>query len=380
MRDATRRGQRSPGSFHPLVKTPGFLRYLCDTSMRIRAQKTDLCPPISCWAGPGMASFCLLRELQQGGSELCPFQYAEQRPPQPGLPVRAKGDCAGPAPLPGGPIRLLRSRAPPCLGTASGWRARPGRSPLPFRSMEPQLGFRGRRALVTGAGKGIGRAVAVALSKAGARVTALSRTAADLESLARECPGIEPLCLDLADWDATEAAVGAAGPFELLVNNAAVAVLQPFLEVTREALERSFDVNLQAVLHVSQIVARQMIAQGVAGAIVNVSSQASQRALQDHAVYCSTKSALDMLSKVMAMELGPHKIRVNTVNPTVVMTDMGRINWSDPQKSAAMINRIPLGKFAEVDDVVNSILFLLSDKSAMTTGSSLMVDGGFLVS
>uniref|UniRef100_A0A8C3Q786 Uncharacterized protein n=1 Tax=Geospiza parvula TaxID=87175 RepID=A0A8C3Q786_GEOPR len=128
------------------------------------------------------------------------------------------------------------------------------------------------------------------------------------------------------------------------------------------------------------IVARQMIAQGVPGAIVNVSSQASKRALRDHAVYCSTKSALDMLSKVMAMELGPHKIRVNTVNPTVVMTDMGRINWSDPQKSAAMINRIPLGKFAEVDDVVNSILFLLSDKSAMTTGSSLMIDGGFLVS
>ncbi|XP_010171531.1 L-xylulose reductase, partial [Antrostomus carolinensis] len=132
----------------------------------------------------------------------------------------------------------------------------------------------------------------------------------------------------------------------------------------------SFDVNFGAVLHVSQIIARQMIAQGLPGAIVNVSSQASQRALQDHAIYCSTKSALDMLSK----------IRVNTVNPTVVMTDMGRINWSDPQKSAAMINRIPLGKFAEVDDVVNSILFLLSDKSAMTTGSLLMVDGGFSVS
>ncbi|XP_010719743.1 L-xylulose reductase, partial [Meleagris gallopavo] len=181
-------------------------------------------------------------------------------------------------------------------------------------------------------------------------------------------------------WAAAEAAVSAAGPFELLVNNAAVAMLQPFLQVTREAVERSFDVNFHAVLHVSQIVARQMIAQGLPGAIVNVSSQASQRALRDHAVYCSTKSALDMLSKVMAMELGPHKIRVNTVNPTVVMTDMGRINWSDPQKSAAMINRIPLGKFAEVDDVVNSILFLLSDKSAMTTGSSLMVDGGFLVS
>ncbi|NXF89056.1 DER reductase, partial [Eubucco bourcierii] len=246
--------------------------------------------------------------------------------------------------------------------------------------MEPYLSFRGRRALVTGAGKGIGRAVAVALSKAGAQVTALSRTAADLESLARECPEIKVLCLDLADWDATEKAVSAAGPFELLVNNAGVAMLQPFLEVTRDALQRSFDVNLHAVLHVSQIVARQMIAQGVPGAIVNVSSQASQRAVRDHAVYCSTKSALDMLSQVMAMELGPHKIRVNTVNPTVVMTAMGRANWSDPKKSATMLSRIPLGKFAEVDDVVNSILFLLSDKSAMTTGTSLMVDGGFLVS
>ncbi|KQK81230.1 D-erythrulose reductase [Amazona aestiva] len=323
-----------------------------------------------------MASFCVLRELQQGGSELCPFQYAEQRPPQPGLPVRAKGDCAGP---------VSYTHLDVYKRQASGWRARPGRSPLPFRSMEPQLGFRGRRALVTGAGKGPPAPAAARPPPAITRLAPAASPAPPWPPESRrppspQCPGIEPLCLDLADWDATEAAVGAAGPFELLVNNAAVAVLQPFLEVTREALERSFDVNLQAVLHVSQIVARQMIAQGVAGAIVNVSSQASQRALQDHAVYCSTKSALDMLSKVMAMELGPHKIRVNTVNPTVVMTDMGRINWSDPQKSAAMINRIPLGKFAEVDDVVNSILFLLSDKSAMTTGSSLMVDGGFLVS
>uniref|UniRef100_A0A452IC56 Uncharacterized protein n=1 Tax=Gopherus agassizii TaxID=38772 RepID=A0A452IC56_9SAUR len=192
--------------------------------------------------------------------------------------------------------------------------------------------------------------------------------------------GIETLCVDLGDWDATEAALSKVGAIDLLVNNAAVAVLQPFLEVTKEAFDRSFDVNLRAVFHVSQIISQQMIARGVQGAIVNISSQASQRALQDHAVYCSTKSALDMLTKVMALELGPHKIRVNSVNPTVVMTDMGRINWSEPQKAAAMISRIPLQKFAEVDDVVNSILFLLSDKSAMTTGVSLPVDGGFLVS
>ncbi|XP_032620383.1 L-xylulose reductase [Chelonoidis abingdonii] len=244
--------------------------------------------------------------------------------------------------------------------------------------MEPDRSFSGRRALVTGAGKGIGRAAALALSGAGAQVIALSRTQADLQSL--EGTGIETLCVDLGDWDATEAALSKVGAIDLLVNNAAVSVLQPFLEVTKEAFDRSFDVNLRAVFHVSQIIARQMIARGVQGVIVNISSQASQRALQDHAVYCSTKSALDMLTKVMALELGPHKIRVNSVNPTVVMTDMGRINWSEPQKAAAMISRIPLRKFAEVDDVVNSILFLLSDKSAMTTGVSLPVDGGFLVS
>uniref|UniRef100_A0A8D0L5G3 Dicarbonyl and L-xylulose reductase n=1 Tax=Sphenodon punctatus TaxID=8508 RepID=A0A8D0L5G3_SPHPU len=244
--------------------------------------------------------------------------------------------------------------------------------------MEVAQGLCGRGALVTGAGKGIGRAVAVALNRAGARVTALSQTKADLDSLEQECPGIQTLCVDLGDWEATEATLNTVGAVYLLVNNAAVALLQPFLEVTKEAFDRSFDVNLRAALHVSQIVARQMIARGVPGAIVNVSSQASQRALQDHTVYCATKCALDMLTKTMALELGPHQIRVNSVNPTVVMTDMGRLNWTEPQKVAAMTSRIPLGKFAEVDDVVNSILFLLSNQSAMTTGAMLPVDGGFL--
>ncbi|XP_020670205.3 L-xylulose reductase [Pogona vitticeps] len=238
--------------------------------------------------------------------------------------------------------------------------------------------FSGRRALVTGAGKGIGRAVAVALSRAGAQVVALSRTQADLDDLRKECPNIQTLCVDLGDWNATEAALSQVGDIDLLVNNAAVALLQPFLEVTKDAFDRSFSVNLRAALQVSQIIARKLIARGAPGAIVNVSSQASHRALSDHTVYCSTKSALDMLTKSMALELGPHKIRVNSVNPTVVMTKMGRLNWTDPQKAGPMISRIPLGKFAEVDDVVNSILFLLSDQSNMTTGAMLPVDGGFL--
>ncbi|XP_057681708.1 L-xylulose reductase-like [Corythoichthys intestinalis] len=241
-----------------------------------------------------------------------------------------------------------------------------------------EISFKGKEALVTGAGKGIGRATALALALCGANVTVLSRTQSDLDSLVKECPSIVPVCVDLSDWKATEAALKNIGPIDLLVNNAACAKLQPFLEVTPDQFDQSFNVNVKAVLNVSQIVARGMIARGSGGSIVNVSSQASQRALKNHTVYCATKAALDMLTKVMALELGPHQIRVNSVNPTVVMTEMGRRGWSDPEKVKTMTSRIPLGRFAEVDEVVNSILFLLSDKSTMTNGVSLPVDGGFL--
>ncbi|KAJ0060400.1 hypothetical protein NL108_010186, partial [Boleophthalmus pectinirostris] len=192
----------------------------------------------------------------------------------------------------------------------------------------------------------IGRATACSLSRCGAKVTALTRTQTDLDSLLLECPSIVPVCVDLSDWGATAAALEHAGPFDLLVNNAACAILQPFLEVTPEKFDQLFSVNVKAVLHVSQIVARSMKARGSGGSIVNVSSQASQCALRDHTVYCSTKAALDMLTKVMALELGPYKIRVNCVNPTVVMTEMGRIGWSDAEKASAMKSRIPLGQFA----------------------------------
>ncbi|KAL4605038.1 L-xylulose reductase [Arapaima gigas] len=239
-----------------------------------------------------------------------------------------------------------------------------------------EITFAAKRAVVTGAGKGIGRATALALARGGAEVIAVTRTQADLDSLILECPSIKPLCVDLSDWDATDAALKDVGPVDLLVNNAARGMLQPFLEVTSDQFDEFFNINVKAALHVAQIVARGMKARGTGGSIVNVSSQASQRALKDHAVYCATKGALDMLTKVMALELGPYQIRVNCVNPTVVMTDMGRLAWSDPERAKTMTSRIPLGKFAELEDVVNSILFLLSDKSAMTNGAMLPVDEG----
>ncbi|XP_034049600.1 L-xylulose reductase isoform X2 [Thalassophryne amazonica] len=210
------------------------------------------------------------------------------------------------------------------------------------------ISFAGKRALVTGAGKGIGRATALALARCGAKVVAVTRTQADLDSLTQECPSIIPVCVDLSHWEATAAALQDIGPVDLLVNNAAQSKLQPFLDVTPDEFDTSVRVNVKAVLQVSQIVARGMKSRGSGGSIVNVSSQASVCALPDHTVYCATKAALDMLTKVMALELGPHQIRVNSVNPTVVMTEMGRMGWSNPEKAKTMISRIPLGRFAVI--------------------------------
>ncbi|XP_033102595.1 L-xylulose reductase-like isoform X2 [Anneissia japonica] len=236
--------------------------------------------------------------------------------------------------------------------------------------------FDGKKALVTGAGKGIGRDTVKLLAKCGADVYALSRTQSDLDSLKAEVPEIKTVCVDLSDWDSTKVAVEGCGPIDLLVNNAAIAKLEPFLEVTKEVFDLTMNVNVRQLIQVSQIVARGMVERGLGGSIVNVSSQASLVGLTNHTVYCATKAAVDSLTKTMALELGPKNIRVNSVNPTVVNTAMGKIGWSKPEKAEPMKRRIPLGRFAEVEEVVHVILFLLSDKSSMMNGTCLPIDGG----
>jgi len=245
------------------------------------------------------------------------------------------------------------------------------------------ISFNGRRILVTGAGRGIGRDLckALAVSIGNGKVFALSATQSNLDSLVKECPAgsIHPICVDLADWNATRTEVGKILPIDGLVNNAAIALLDSFFNIKPEDIDVLFNVNVKAVINVSQIVGASMKEAGK-GTIVNVSSQASQAALQDHTVYCGSKGALDMVSKCMALELGPYNIRVNCVNPTVVLTDMGKLGWADPAKAGPMKAKIPLGKFAQVEDVVHPILYLLSDKSDMINGVTLPIDGGFLAS
>jgi NAD(P)-dependent dehydrogenase (short-subunit alcohol dehydrogenase family) len=162
------------------------------------------------------------------------------------------------------------------------------------------------------------------------------------------------------------------------VNNAGISLPQSFLETTVEAFDATMAVNVRAALIVSQVVATNMIQRGTGGAIVNLSSQASKVALADHTAYCASKGALDQLTRVMALELGPHQIRVNALNPTVTLTPMGEMAWSDPHKSGPMKARIPLGRFAKPVDIAHTVAYLLSDKADMITGATLPVDGGFL--
>ena len=238
------------------------------------------------------------------------------------------------------------------------------------------ISFTGKRVLITGAGRGIGRALALGVAACGGHVIALSRTQAHLDTLKAECPSVETVACDLTDWEATRAAVEALGPVHCLVNNAGIMKFEPFLEARKETLETVFDVNLKAVINVSQVVARGMVARGEGGVIVNMSSQLGQRTKPGGAFYCASKAALDHLTRVMTLELGPHGIRVNNVSPTIVMTDATKFVRENPERAAAAQKKIPLGRFAETDDVVNAVLFLLSDHASLISGVTMPVDGG----
>jgi NAD(P)-dependent dehydrogenase (short-subunit alcohol dehydrogenase family) len=237
--------------------------------------------------------------------------------------------------------------------------------------------FDDKRICVTGAGKGIGREIALLLAELGAHVLAVSRTQSDLDALRGEIH-CECVCADLSDADAARRAALQCGRIDLLVNNAGISIPQSFLETDADAFDRTLAVNARAALLFGQAAARDMIARAEGGAIVNVSSQASQVGLADHAAYCASKGALDQLTRVMALELGPHNIRVNAVNPTVTLTPMGEMAWGDPAKSTPMLAKIPLGKFARPRDVAHAVAYLLSDYAAMIHGVCLPVDGGFL--
>ena len=231
---------------------------------------------------------------------------------------------------------------------------------------------------MTGAGKGIGRATAKMLAARGAEVVAISRSQADLDSLAEEI-GARGIAVDLADAEATRRAALEALPADFLVNNAGTTALASFLDLPVEDFDMLYAVNARAPMIVAQEYARDRVKKGLPGAIVNVSSISSWIGFADHTAYCASKGAMDAMTRAMANELGRMGIRVNAVNPTVTLTPMAVKAWSDPAKSDPMMKRIPVGHFADPDEVAEVILFLLSDRASMINGITMPVDGGFMV-
>jgi NAD(P)-dependent dehydrogenase (short-subunit alcohol dehydrogenase family) len=249
--------------------------------------------------------------------------------------------------------------------------------------MEVDRPFRldGKIALVTGAGRGIGRAVALALAAAGAELVLVSRTPSELEAVAREIASsggkARTLPFDVTDAAAMREAFSGFERLDILVNNAGLNRPQPFLEVDEATLDRLLGLNVRAAFIVAQAAARLMVANG-SGVIINMSSQMGHVGSErDRTVYVMTKHALEGLTKAMAVELAPEGVRVVSIAPTFVETPLSKPFLNDPDTRKWILNRIPLGRVGTVEEVASAVVFLASPAAALVTGSSLLVDGGW---
>ena len=239
----------------------------------------------------------------------------------------------------------------------------------------------GKVALVTGAGRGIGEGCARGLAEAGAEVILMSRTGAELDELeARiEADGgrARTAVCDVADAAAVKALVPGLGPIDVLVNNAGTNVPEPFVEVTEAHYDRVMNLNVRAAFMVSQAVAKTMIERGDGGSIIHMSSQMGHVGAPSRAVYCTSKHAIEGLTKAMAWDLAPHGIRVNAVAPTFIETPMTRPFLDDQAFVQDTLSRIAVGKFGQPEDVAAAVVYLASPASDLVTGTSLLVDGGW---
>lgn len=239
----------------------------------------------------------------------------------------------------------------------------------------------GAHAVVTGAGGGIGKAIAEFLHDLGAQVTATSRQRGRAAELARRFGGHAATVdvRDVASLDGAVDALWAHRRIDILVNNAGVNQPQPVLDVTVQAWDEVHSTDLRGVFFLSQAVARRMVADRGGGTIINVSSQAGSVAIADRAAYCSAKGGLDQLTRVMALELAPHGVRVNGVAPTFVETEMTRSTLIPTGAWERIVGNIPIGRLARPEDVVGAVGFLAGPLSAMVTGHVLAVDGGWTI-
>jgi|LakMenEpi03Aug12_release.lakeMendotaPanAssembly.Ray.scaffolds.fasta_scaffold70525_5 NAD(P)-dependent dehydrogenase (short-subunit alcohol dehydrogenase family) len=240
----------------------------------------------------------------------------------------------------------------------------------------------GTTAIVTGAGRGIGEACALALADAGADVALVARSADELTSVARRVEALGRsawvLPCDITDPDQVDAAVGSLDRVDILVNNAGTDKPTAFLDVTPELLEELLAVNVKGTFYMSQAFARRVIAAESSGAIVNMSSQLGLVGGAYETAYCAAKFGVEGLTKSMAIELAKKGIRVNGVAPTVVETPRTAAALADPNLRQLIIGRIPLGRLALPEDVAAVVVHLASPAAAMVTGVTVPVDGGWV--
>jgi D-threitol dehydrogenase (NAD+) len=255
-------------------------------------------------------------------------------------------------------------------------------APAPF-----PFSLSGKVAVVTGAASGIGAAIAEAFASRGAQVALLDVNHGGASALAASLAAAHGVTTHAVSCSVTDSASVAAavadvqtvlGGIDILVNSAGIVDLAPAEEISLSAWDRTLAVNLTGSFLMAQAVGRVMIAQGKGGRIVNLASQAGSVAIEGHVAYCASKFAIIGVTKTLALEWGRHGITVNSISPTVVMTDLGRKAWDGP-KGEAMKALIPTGRFAEPHEIAWAAVFLASDEAAMINGADLLVDGGYTV-
>lgn len=239
----------------------------------------------------------------------------------------------------------------------------------------------GRLAVVTGAGRGIGRACALALAEAGADLALVARSVDELEAVAEEVErrgrGARVVPGDLSDGDDLMRIAPAIGDASVLVNSAGTNIPERFVDVTREHLDRILDINVRAAFLLSREVVRAMLDAGRPGSIINISSQMGHVGYPGRTAYCTSKHAVEGLTKALAVELAPDGVRVNSVAPTFVETPLTEPMFRDEAFRRDVLGRIPLGRLGRPEDVAAAVVFLASDRAGLITGSCVKVDGGW---